>query len=226
VPGSPDGEALEQLVREHAALRRVATLVARQPSPDEVFAVVTEEAGRLLGARMTALLRVESPQYGVIAAGWSDGPDRVPVGSRAPLDGTGLLGRILRTRRPVRLEDFDEVGGAVAEQMRRIGVRSGVAGPVLFGGDIWGALSAAWPTGMPMPAGAEDRRECFGRRRARRPAGPRHGHRWHAHGRQSTGRRYPHPRRDPAYGRRRLGRYASAEWGIPDDACLAEPRRD
>ncbi|HYV77172.1 MAG TPA: DUF4118 domain-containing protein, partial [Streptosporangiaceae bacterium] len=36
------------LADEQAALRRVATLVARQPSPAEVFAAVTEEAGRLL----------------------------------------------------------------------------------------------------------------------------------------------------------------------------------
>jgi signal transduction histidine kinase len=153
----PSGAALEQLVREHAALRRVATVVARQPSQEQVFAVVTEEAGRLLGARMTALLRVESSAYGVIAAGWSDGPDAVPVGSRGVLDGRGPLGRILRTGRPVRVEDYDEVGGAVAEQMRRIGVRSAVAGPVVLGDRIWGALSAAWPTGVPMPMGAEDR---------------------------------------------------------------------
>jgi signal transduction histidine kinase len=41
--------------------------------------------------------------------------------------------------------------------MRRIGVRSAVAGPVVVGGRIWGALSAAWPTGAPPPEGAEDR---------------------------------------------------------------------
>jgi K+-sensing histidine kinase KdpD len=36
------------LADEQAALRRVATLIARQPSPAEVFAAVTEEAARLL----------------------------------------------------------------------------------------------------------------------------------------------------------------------------------
>ena len=58
----------------------------------------------MLGARMTALLRVESAEYGVIAAGWSSGPQTVPVDSRGVLDGRGSLGRILRTRRPVRVE--------------------------------------------------------------------------------------------------------------------------
>jgi signal transduction histidine kinase len=156
------GEALEGLAREHAAMRRVATLVARQPSTAEVFAVVTREAGLLLGARMTGLLRVENPQTAVIVAGWSRDAARVPVGSRGVLDGTGLVGRIVRTGRPVRIEDYDdEVGGEVAAQMRRIGVRSAVAGPIVLGGRIWGALSAAWPKGEPMPAGAEDRVAAF-----------------------------------------------------------------
>jgi signal transduction histidine kinase len=154
-------DELEQLVREHAALQRVATLVARQPEQAEVFAVVTCEAGLLLGARMTALLRVESSETAVIVAGWSRDETPVPVGSRGVLDGTGLVGRIVRTGRPVRLEDYDEVGGAVAAQMREIGVRSAVAGPIVLGGRIWGALSAAWPAGVPMPAGAEDRVAAF-----------------------------------------------------------------
>lgn len=150
-------DELEPLTREHAALRRVATLVARQPSPAEVFEVVTREAGIVLGARLTGLLRVESPEWAVIVASWSSGGEALPVGTRGPLDGRGLVGRILQTGRPVRLDDFDEAGGAVAAQMRRLGVRSGVAGPIVLGGRTWGALSATWSEGVPIPTGAEDR---------------------------------------------------------------------
>jgi signal transduction histidine kinase len=155
------GDALQQLVGQHAALQRVAILVARQPPTADVFAVVTREAGMLLGARMTALLRVESPQTAVIVAGWSHDETPVPVGSRGVLDGHGLLGRILRTGQAVRLEDFDEVGGAVAAEMRSLGVRSAVAGPIVLGGRIWGALSAAWPQRERTPVGAEDRVAAF-----------------------------------------------------------------
>jgi GAF domain-containing protein len=150
-------EELEPLARQHAALRRVATFVARQPPPTEVFDVVTREAGIALGARLTGLLRVESPEWAAIVASWSSGGDALPVGSRGPLDGRGLVGRILRTGRPVRLDDFDEVGGAVAAQMRHLGVRSAVAGPIVLGGRTWGALSATWSEGVPIPQGAEDR---------------------------------------------------------------------
>jgi signal transduction histidine kinase len=158
---APAPGELEELVREHAALRRVATVVAQQPSTDEVFAVVTREAGLVLGAWMTGLLRVEDPQTGIMIAGWSRDDAALPLGSRAPLDGRGLLGRVVATGEPTRLEDYDEVGETVAAQMRRIGVRSAVAGPIRVGGRIWGALSAAWPARTPMPAHAEDRVAAF-----------------------------------------------------------------
>jgi signal transduction histidine kinase len=153
---------LEELVREYAALRRVATFVARGPSPSEAFAVVTEEAGVLLGAQRTTLLRVESPEWAVVVAAWSDGTaPPVPVGHRGALDGRGILGQMLRTARPVRIEDFDVVGGAVAALMRELGIRSGAGGPIILGGRVWGALSAVWPEGASMPAGAEDRVAAF-----------------------------------------------------------------
>ena len=40
----------DRIAGEQAALRRVATLVARGAAPEEVFAAVAEEAGRLLDA--------------------------------------------------------------------------------------------------------------------------------------------------------------------------------
>ena len=155
--------ALKDLVREHAALRRVATLVAREPSPAEVFAAVTKEAGVLLGAQRATLLRAESPQWAVVVAGWSDGSaPPVPVGHRGALDGRGILGQMMRTARPVRIEDFDEVGdGAVAELMRSLGIRAGAGGPIILSGRVWGAVSAVWEDGASMPPGAEDRVAAF-----------------------------------------------------------------
>jgi signal transduction histidine kinase len=159
--GAGPARNAQQLAREHAALRRVATFVARQPRPTEAFRLVTREAGVLLGARVTGLLRVESPQTAVFVAGWSQEDVSLPIGRPGPLDGRGLMGRVLQTRRPVRLEDFDEAGPVMAAQMRRIGVRSAVAGPIVIGDRIWGALTAAWPEGAPLPAGAETRVAAF-----------------------------------------------------------------
>jgi signal transduction histidine kinase len=154
-------DSSDQIVREHAALRRVATLVAGQPSPAELFAAVTEEAGRVLGAQTTNLMRVANPRLAVIVAGWSEGAAHVAVGSTGVLDGRGLVGKIVSTGRPSRVDDFDEVGGAVAASMRRLGLRSGVAGPVVVDGRIWGALVACSADAEPLPAGTEDRVAAF-----------------------------------------------------------------
>jgi signal transduction histidine kinase len=155
-------EALEELVREHAALRRVATLVARQPPSSAVFAAVTREVGMLLGAQRATLLRVDSPEWAVVAAAWSDGTaPSVPVGHRGALDGRGIVGRMLVDPRPVRVEDFDEVGGVVAELMRELGIRRGAGGPIILGGRVWGAVTAVWPADEAMPPGAEHRVAAF-----------------------------------------------------------------
>ena len=159
----PDSDApLEALVREHAALRRVATLVAQGPSPAEVFEAVAREVGTLLGARRAQLVRVESAEEGIVAASWSDGTlQPVPVGHRAPLDGHGVVGKMLRDPRPVRIEDWDETGGGVAALMRSLGIRSGAAGPIVIGGRVWGAVAAVWSDPTDMPVGAEDRVAAF-----------------------------------------------------------------
>ena len=151
----------EQIVREHEALRRLAILVAGQPSTSEVFAAVTEETGRLLGAQTSNLMRVANPELAVIVAGWSEGAAHVPVGSTGKLDGRGMVGKILETGRPSRVDNFDDVGGDVAEAMRSLGLRSGVAGPVTVDGRIWGALVVCSASSTPLPAGTEDRVAAF-----------------------------------------------------------------
>jgi hypothetical protein len=57
--GVPGGE-LAVLVREQAALRRVATLVAREASPGEVFGVVAQEVAGSLDIPMISVVRYGS----------------------------------------------------------------------------------------------------------------------------------------------------------------------
>ena len=106
----------------------------------------------LLGAQRATLLRVDTPEWAVVAAAWSDGTaPPVPVGHRGALDGRGIVGRMLVDPRPVRIEDFDEVGGVVAELMRELGIRRGAGGPIILGGRVWGAVTAVWPADVAMP---------------------------------------------------------------------------
>ena len=56
----PDQARLGQLAEEQAALRRVATLVARATPPEEVFAAVADEVGLLLPVNSATMGRYES----------------------------------------------------------------------------------------------------------------------------------------------------------------------
>ena len=52
-----DGPAVQALLDEQAALRRVATLVASAGDPARVFSTVTAEVGGLLGAQTANMVR-------------------------------------------------------------------------------------------------------------------------------------------------------------------------
>ncbi len=76
-----------ELAEEQAALRRVAVLVAQQPSPSDVFTAVTQAVGLLLDADLAVLHVFPGDGTATTIASWSgDGP-MLPIGTRFPLDG-------------------------------------------------------------------------------------------------------------------------------------------
>jgi len=128
------------LAGEQAALRRVATLVARQPSPAEVFAVVTEEAARLLHLDNANLIVYERDQTVTVVGAWNLRGPSAPVGTRVPLEGDNIIGRVFRTQRPARIDQYTDAAGPAAEYARSMGVRAAVGVPVLVGGRLWGVM--------------------------------------------------------------------------------------
>src|SRR5262249_60245007 len=81
------------LADEQAALRRVATLVARHPSPAEVFALVTEEAGKLLHLDTAHLLAYEEDGTATAVGTWGQLAAQLPAGTRGPPEGGHIVGR-------------------------------------------------------------------------------------------------------------------------------------
>jgi GAF domain-containing protein len=120
------GEELRVLAEEQAALRRVATLVARGVPPDEVFAAVTVEVVRLLPVDFARMGRYESDSTVTTVAASGRADDHFPVGPRlAP--GWKNLGRMVaQTGRSARVDsvaDASALGGVTAQ---RTGARSAV----------------------------------------------------------------------------------------------------
>ena len=127
------------LADEQAALRRVATLVARQPSPAEVFAAVTEEAARLLDLDNVTLIAYERDQTATVVGACNPRGPSAPVGTRVTLEGDNIIGRVFRTQRPARIDQYTDTVGPAAEYARSIGFRAAVGVPVLAGGRLWGS---------------------------------------------------------------------------------------
>jgi GAF domain-containing protein len=149
-------ERADRLGEEQAALRRVATLVAKEASPAEVFAKVAEEAANLLGEVECALLRDEGDATASTVAAWGAGMTaRLPVGTRVPAAGDGVLAFVLREGRPRRIDDYSSVGESTAEGARDHGIGSAVGYPIVVGGSIWGAIVAARFGAEPCPPETE-----------------------------------------------------------------------
>jgi PAS domain S-box-containing protein len=151
-------EALRTLADEQAALRRVATVVASEAEPEQVFEVVTEEVGRLLGAQTSNMIRFEPDGSGVVAGGWSTGGARnVPVGTSVALDGPTVAACIRDTGLPQRVDDYAETPGTTADLLRDLGFRSSVGTPIYLGGRLWGTVLVSTVEEMPFPEGSEQR---------------------------------------------------------------------
>jgi PAS domain S-box-containing protein len=152
---------VERLADEQAALRRVATLVAREASPAEVFAAVAEELGRLLDAPATRLVRYEQNETATIVSSWGRLADEVPVGTRLPLGGVNVISLVAQTGRPSRIDDYAKATGPIAAYGRRLDARGAVGGPIVVAGELWGAMIVSSHRDEPLPPGTETWIEKF-----------------------------------------------------------------
>ena len=151
---------LTRLLAEQAALRRVATLVARGVPPEEIFTAVAEEVGRLVGADDTVVARFEPD--GAVTVVVSLGEDRLPAGMRWGADDSLATTRVWRTGHSARVDDdvWKEASGPIPDRLRQMRIRSVAASPIVVEGRLWGALSVA-TTHAPLPPDTEQRMANF-----------------------------------------------------------------
>lgn len=148
---------VQRLADEQAALRRVATLVARESPPAEVFAAVAEEVVRLLHVETAKLIRYEPDATGTIVASWGESDAGLAVGTNWGLDGDTVTAMVYRTQRPARIDSYADARGSLAAALFSAGIRSSVGTPVIVEGRVWGAMVAASRRPVPLPAGTESR---------------------------------------------------------------------
>jgi signal transduction histidine kinase len=165
-----------RLADEQAALRRVATLVARGIAPDDVFAAVVKEVALVIPSiETTSMFRYEADGTATLMARWAGSEWReaieavsnklgidVQPGARVSLAGENVPGRVLRTERPARIDDHATVSGPLAEMRRELGMWSTVGAPIVVDGRLWGVILAAARTRPePLPVATESRMAEF-----------------------------------------------------------------
>jgi PAS domain S-box-containing protein len=140
---------------EQAALRRVATLVARGAPPTEVFDAVAIEMRHLLDADSAGIWRYEADSTVTLVA-VSDPGGEARVGTRMTLEGENLSALVRSTGRPA-LMSYDGASGSMASWLREHGVRCGVGTPIFVEGHLWGLTAAIWKRPQQLSADTEAR---------------------------------------------------------------------
>jgi PAS domain S-box-containing protein len=151
-------EDLRHLADEHAALRRVATLVAEQASPTEVFAAVAEEVRQTLNVPLIEMSRYEPDGTAAVIGAAGEHPFR--TGTRWPLDGPTVSTLVLQTGLPAKV-DYEDLPGTIAEAARQGGLRTGLGVPIVVDGAIWGIIATASTAEQPLPDDTEARLADF-----------------------------------------------------------------
>src|SRR4051812_27797024 len=157
----PVAEDLSALAAEQAALRRVATMVAGGAPPEEVFAAVTEEGGRLLPVDFADMSRCEPDGSVTFVAAWGSTAAVFPVGSRWILEGKNLCSMVVQTGSPARIETYADASGPIDMAIREGGIRSAVGTPIIVEGRLWGVMAAGSRAEEPMAADTEARLTQF-----------------------------------------------------------------
>ncbi len=138
-------DELTRLLDEQAALRRVATLVARRAPPTEIFSAVTGEIGRLTGSQAAAVVRFEPDGAATTVGAQGDLVEAMPVGTGRDTDVMEATTAVFRTGRAARVDQDD---------------MASVASPIIVEGRLWGAIGVA-SQHAPLPADTEERLANF-----------------------------------------------------------------
>ncbi|MDT5174558.1 MAG: hypothetical protein QOG37_1809, partial [Mycobacterium sp.] len=159
-------ESLGRLAEQQAALRQVATLVARGTPPSEVFAAVANEMARCLHADNVTVSSFDDDRVTIVAVGaLTPGIKQPPIVGvhRSLSEGDNIATRVSQTGRPARLDglEFQNAPGLVAAWLRNTGLRSTVAVPIIVDARVWGMAALGSLRSEPMPPDTEARMSDF-----------------------------------------------------------------
>lgn len=146
---------------EQAALRRLATRVARGESSEAIFSAVAREVGELFRMDGARVVHFVSDDEVFEHAGWqAPGHPRPPSGPTG-LETHSLAAAVRETGRAVLVDDYASLVPDPEAVGRRLGIRSGMAAPIVVDGRLWGAVTGWWRQRRRTPDDAMERLAAF-----------------------------------------------------------------
>jgi signal transduction histidine kinase len=136
-------------------LRRAA---AHGAEPSSLFGLVVEKVSRVLRVPFVSVVRFEDDRTATERASTSPA---CALGRRWSLVGANVLGEMRASGRAARIDDYAHMEGEIAEECRRVGIRSTVGIPIAVGGRTWGAMVVSSTDAEPLPADTEGRLADF-----------------------------------------------------------------
>jgi len=154
----PSGDELKALATRQAALRRVATLVARGINPSELFSEVAAEMARCLEVHDAMVGTCEAEDALTIVGVYNeDGPANLQVGERFTLDDDSIATPAHSSGRPTRMETGEHAPVSVAARARETDLPWQVGAPAVADRWVWGLAVVACSASHPLPPTTEAR---------------------------------------------------------------------
>lgn len=136
-------DELARLTTEQAALRRIATLVARGAPPEELFSAVAEEVAALFQADTAYVGHLEPDGSLTVLAIWGAGAVAVHAGDRREVPPGTAAATVLASARPARTDADGRTASGTEHSTRRPEAQSNVATPIVVDGHLWGVIGAS-----------------------------------------------------------------------------------
>ncbi|MCY1137135.1 GAF domain-containing protein [Actinoplanes sp. Pm04-4] len=142
IAGAEARTQARRLADEQSAIRRVATLTARQAPVPVLCQAVADELHDLLEVEDVKVSRFDDGKV-VIVGGRGLLDELYPAGFTSLILPDTAVGQVFRDHRPVRVDGYEQATSEVGRAVRGRGVRSTIALPILLGERLWGALSVS-----------------------------------------------------------------------------------
>lgn len=141
-PGGAQTERLRKRTRQLSLANALGTRLAGMTEAKAIVEAAADELHRAFGYYLCAVVRLREDGYVDCAAGRGDAFVRLEEQGWTQPRSAGLIGRCLRERRPVIVEDAEEESDLAVDRESR-DVRSELVVPLWVGDTLWGAIHLA-----------------------------------------------------------------------------------